>query len=202
MAKKNRFLASSTLSERDCLKLIYLFALGSLPRENARITKLSVPTCYRFHEHMLARLHDVGWMMEDEGVFKTLSEDEEVRERFAAYKEECMKRHRGFENAYREAVEGWKYNALYVHLRFYQRTYAAELASKPNPTKEDKLRAEANITAMMVNDIVRIILQTGPLNKEPTYEQLVKAYERFSQSMERKIINFRKKRKTPKSKAE
>lgn len=41
---KNRFIVSTTLSERDVLKLIFLFVLGSLPRESARTLKLSVPT--------------------------------------------------------------------------------------------------------------------------------------------------------------
>lgn len=188
---KNRFIVSTTLSERDVLKLIFLFVLGSLPRESARTLKLSVPTCYRFHQLLLARLYDVGWVMEDEGVFKMMSEDPEVRARFAAYKEKSMKQHRGFENEFKKQVENMKYNALYVNLHLYERTYAAELASIPNPTREDKRRARFKIAGMVTHDIVRIILQTGPLNREPTDEQLVKAYKRFTQSVARKVIKYR-----------
>ncbi len=130
MPMKNRFMAATTLTERDVLKLIFLFVLGSLPRENARITKLSVPTCYRFHQHMLARLYDVGWVMEDEGVLKMISEDARVRARFAAYKEKCMKQHRGFENEFKKKVESMKYNALYVHTHLYERTYAAGVSER------------------------------------------------------------------------
>jgi hypothetical protein len=192
---KNRFMAASTLSERDVLKLIFLFVLGSLPRESARTLKLSLPTCYRFHDYMLIRLHSVGWVMEDEGVFKTISEDPEVRARFAAYKDKSMRQHRGFENEFKKQIESMKYNALYIHLHFYERTYAAELASIPNPTREDKRRARFKIAGMMTHDIVRIILQTGPLNRWPSEEQLHKAYRTFTQSMERKVVKFRDKRK-------
>lgn len=188
-------MAATTLSERDVENLIFLFAMGALPRQYARTLKLSVPTCYRFYENMLARLYDVGWIVDDEGAKKMMADDPGIIARFAAWKERAMRQHRGFESEFKREVENMKYNALYMNMQVYERTYAAELASKSKPTEEDRRLAKLKIIKMVANDLIRIVLHTGPLNREPGMEQLAKAYEKFTQSFERKVIKFKRQSK-------
>jgi len=186
--KKNRLMVSSTLTERRVEDLIRFFAIGFLPRDVARATGLSVPTCYRVHRYMLVRLYAVGWLQDDEEMQMSLGHIPDGMSRLAEYKARVMKQHRGFEKPFTKELENRKYNSLFLHAAIYEQVHTNYLYPIESPTDIDLSHAWIKTMMMVANDLIRIVRKSGPLNANVTGEQLMRAREDFLEGINRKIM--------------
>ena len=174
----NPYMASSTLSTRQCEKLVEAFVMLLSVRGAAKYVGVSVATADRFFNLLMERLNEMG-------VFELVFAYDELfgfdaNRSEIAWVEAQLRSHRGFDNE--QSKQMYRVRYMWSHLMI--------LYHKPIVAAANDERGFRSTVGVIKRMICNIIKKTGPLNRAPSEAAIIAARDRYFDDMTRKLSNF------------